>query len=502
MANDTDVIKEFLVSLGFKIDQSGLKKFTGGLDQATKTSITAGKAVLGVAAAAEIAVYAFSASMEKLYFASQRTGASVGNIQALEQGFKQVGLAGGVATESLERMASLIRMNPALKSVADSFLGKDSGKLDQTEAMLQLVEKLSAMPHYVGAQWAQQFGLDEKSFLQVKQHLPELREAQSKLLEMQKNMGLDPDQAARDAHEYQTVWRDITAKMNAVAQKWMSDVLPLAKEFAVHIDHALDALAKFKPSEELSAMMKGFNRLFNSDKPLVTVTKTDPSKPQPTIAEALEALKKGVHISKTGDKPTGPTAHREASGKITQAPAADVPATGAENPAGMFARLESKYGLPPGLLDRVWVKESSRGKNMLSPKGARGHFGFMPATAREYGLQNPDDLPSSADAAARKYSDLLKRYGGDVKQAAAAYNWGDGNLAKYGMKNAPFETRDYAASIAANGQGNAGKTVNINQKTEIHVNGADNPAETGRAVGLVQDEVTGTMVRNMRGAVS
>lgn len=114
---------------------------------------------------------------------------------------------------------------------------------------------------------------------------------------------------------------------------------------------------------------------------------------------------------------------------------------------GNFSALEKKYGLPSGLLDSVWQQESSRGKNMLSPKGAQGHFGFMPKTAAAYGLKDPNDLAESSDAAARMYRDLLKSNGGNLPGALASYNWGSGNLARQGMGAAPKETRDYIGSV-------------------------------------------------------
>lgn len=115
----------------------------------------------------------------------------------------------------------------------------------------------------------------------------------------------------------------------------------------------------------------------------------------------------------------------------------------------LFSRLESQYKLPSGLLDSVWSAESGRGVNMLSPKGAKGHFGFMDPTAAQYGLTNPNDLDASATAAARMYSDLLKANGGDLDKALAAYNWGQGNLNKSGLAGAPAETQDYISKVEA-----------------------------------------------------
>ncbi|MBS75186.1 transglycosylase SLT domain-containing protein [Variovorax sp.] len=86
--------------------------------------------------------------------------------------------------------------------------------------------------------------------------------------------------------------------------------------------------------------------------------------------------------------------------------------------------IERKYGLPEGTLYKQADIESSFGKHMLSPKGARGWFGFMPATAREYGLADPDDFASSADAAGRKMRDLLKKHDGNLDYALVDYNGG------------------------------------------------------------------------------
>ncbi|WP_062469197.1 lytic transglycosylase domain-containing protein [Variovorax boronicumulans] len=113
----------------------------------------------------------------------------------------------------------------------------------------------------------------------------------------------------------------------------------------------------------------------------------------------------------------------------------------------LFNLLESQYGLPAGLLDSVWSAESGRGRNMRSPKGAEGHFQFMPATAQQYGVADPSDLGQSAAGAARMYADLLKQYGGDLPRALAGYNWGQGNMARKGFEAAPAETRNYIAKV-------------------------------------------------------
>lgn len=85
---------------------------------------------------------------------------------------------------------------------------------------------------------------------------------------------------------------------------------------------------------------------------------------------------------------------------------------------------EKKYGLPEGMLYKQAGIESNYGKLMLSPKGAKGWFGFMDATAKEYGLDDPNDFHKSADAAGRKMRDLMKQHGGNENYALVDYNGG------------------------------------------------------------------------------
>lgn len=140
----------------------------------------------------------------------------------------------------------------------------------------------------------------------------------------------------------------------------------------------------------------------------------------------------------------------------TSPPPVAAPASSGKRSAGgspeeqaRLTGLEQKYGLPAGILDNVWKTESGRGRNMTSPAGAQGHFQFMPATAAQYGLKNPNDFNESSDAAARMYRDLIKANGGDVSKAAAAYNWGQGNLNRKGMGAAPTETLNYINKVTS-----------------------------------------------------
>jgi soluble lytic murein transglycosylase-like protein len=142
-----------------------------------------------------------------------------------------------------------------------------------------------------------------------------------------------------------------------------------------------------------------------------------------------------------------------------------------------LSSLEKRFGLPGGLLDAVWSKESGRGRNKgLSRAGALGDFQFMPGTAASYGVLDRSDFGQSAMGAARMFRDLLAEYKGNLPMALAAYNEGSGNLARNGMGALPNETRDYVQTIMAamrGGGGNSSSTQVSIGTVAVHTQATD-----------------------------
>ena len=126
------------------------------------------------------------------------------------------------------------------------------------------------------------------------------------------------------------------------------------------------------------------------------------------------------------------------------------------NADSRLSAVSQKYGIPQHMLYSVWAQESRKGNmKKSSAAGAKGHFQFMPGTAKAYGISGREwDFDASSDAAARYFQWLLKHYNGDHNKALAAYNWGNGNLdqaiKRYGndwLSHAPKETQGYVNSI-------------------------------------------------------
>ena len=105
-------------------------------------------------------------------------------------------------------------------------------------------------------------------------------------------------------------------------------------------------------------------------------------------------------------------------------------------------------------IDDAWLRavahaESGMQPDAVSPKGAQGMMQLLPATAREYRVADPFSANQSIQGGARYLSALLRRYKGDRRLAAAAYNAGIGTVERYGGIPPYAETQAYVEKVEA-----------------------------------------------------
>ena len=109
------------------------------------------------------------------------------------------------------------------------------------------------------------------------------------------------------------------------------------------------------------------------------------------------------------------------------------------------------YGIPEKLLGRQLQAESNFNPNAVGPLTrygtAKGIAQFIDSTAAQFGI-DPFNPAQAIDAAGRYLRQLYNTTGSWVL-ALAAYNWGIGNLTRYGIAKAPYETQNYIAKITA-----------------------------------------------------
>ena len=107
------------------------------------------------------------------------------------------------------------------------------------------------------------------------------------------------------------------------------------------------------------------------------------------------------------------------------------------------------HGVSRALVRAIIQVESAFDSMAVSTAGARGLMQLMPATARRFGVTDSFDARQNIFAGTRYLRILLDTYGDDVSLSAAAYNAGEGAVARYsGIPPFP-ETRNYVRKVNA-----------------------------------------------------
>jgi soluble lytic murein transglycosylase-like protein len=107
----------------------------------------------------------------------------------------------------------------------------------------------------------------------------------------------------------------------------------------------------------------------------------------------------------------------------------------------------ARHNVDPSLVRAVIKVESNFNPNAVSRKGAMGLMQLMPQTARQLKVDNPFDPEQNVDAGVRHLKQLMESYGGDVKLTLAAYNAGQGAVARSAGVPHFAETRNYVKRI-------------------------------------------------------
>ncbi|HDK6014117.1 TPA: hypothetical protein MXD16_003910 [Klebsiella pneumoniae] len=205
---NAETLKDFLISLGFKVDEAGARKFDAVVAGTTLKAIELGVKV----EAAALSVVAFTAKiasgLDDLYWASQRTGATVEGIKQIGYAVSQVGGSVDGARGSLENLARFMRNNPG----AEGFLNRlgvqtrdASGNMrDMATIFTGVGQHLSSMPYYRANQYAQMLGLDENTLMAMRRGIGQFS---GEYTAMAKAIGYNADVAAVSSNKFMTSLR-------------------------------------------------------------------------------------------------------------------------------------------------------------------------------------------------------------------------------------------------------------------------------------------------------
>ena len=126
---------------------------------------------------------------------------------------------------------------------------------------------------------------------------------------------------------------------------------------------------------------------------------------------------------------------------------ADIPTSGDPQLDRIIFEVGQRQGVDPRFIHAVIWQESKYAPDARSHAGAQGLMQLMPATAKRFGCENPNDPQANIEAGTKYLGWLLKRFDGNVELALAGYNAGEGAVDKYNGIPPYNETQNYVKII-------------------------------------------------------
>ncbi|WP_407412497.1 cell wall hydrolase [Acinetobacter sp.] len=249
---DGAVIRDFLVALGFKTDNAGLSKMQDAMKGLEWKAKALNGAFLALATGAVMAIRQTAGELDKLYFSSQRIGASVSNINAYGNAISQLGGSAESAVGSLESLAEKMRNSPGYESQIKS-LGVDTrqanGQMrDRVEVMKDLSGVLAKMPAYQANAYASSLGIDQNTLLAMRDG--KFMANMEKYQRIQQQLGMNDD-LAKSGNEFMTEYRDLTmitkTGFQVIVMQAGKALLPILKLLNQAIQAGIAAFSQLNP---------------------------------------------------------------------------------------------------------------------------------------------------------------------------------------------------------------------------------------------------------------
>lgn len=444
-SKDASVIDELLISLGLKTDSDSFKKGTDAVGQ-LKSGFLQIAALTGTSLGLKNLTVDLAYTVKNMEMLSRATGFTIDKLRFLKHAFITAGLSENGAETFARQLKSIdlqIKSNTLAQGAYKSgtFSPQEySKKYSQNpmDAMQYLISNLNQEKNEaIRNEVLNTLGITGESQEFFYNGSAGLKRAQRSWTQFGQAL---PDGLVEDADIFIERMGILKTQFSQLSEALGSDLLPVVNKFL----KAANVLMGKKYDSPEDMVIDGAKAAWRRGKDYVGFTPDG----------NLKVIKESGDTGSLWDsivarwKAGGHHNYSKANNRVAEQRAQSYKKNNIEESA-LFSGLESKYGLPGGLLNSTYQTESGGGKYLYSKAGALGPFQFMPDTARDMGLNGDDvfDLEKSAEAAAKYYKILLRRYNGDVAKATAAYNHGMGNIDKKGLNDLPGETRNYIPKV-------------------------------------------------------
>lgn len=295
-----EVLKELLIAVGFKTDESSYKRATTLIANVEKQLVAnekaakereaseksrvanqtlraaevasnlrmVGAAVAGFATLAAGALSAVTTAVkngigefDRLAYVSGRTGASVNNIKAIGYAFSQTGSSAEAAVQALESFAKARRANLGVDAMIRSYGVSTQG--DSSEVLANSLDAITKRyPQYTSQQIAGLFGISPDEVDHWIRYRKEIAQFEQQYKDLQRTFGVNGGEMARASTAISRAMGEWSGVIEVLRDKMVSLFLPAVEAVA----KGLSELLSYVTSEENVAAFAAY-----FDKPIAAV---------------------------------------------------------------------------------------------------------------------------------------------------------------------------------------------------------------------------------------
>jgi|GEM_PF-6194793 len=249
------ILSEFLVAIGFKVDEQNFRDFQSKLKATATQFAELGKIAAAVGAALAATITKTASEMEKLYFISARTGASIKDLMGLK-------FAGGIfgienITGAVENLSAALRSNPGLAMFFQQLGIKQSSSgvqnLINLVTQLQKLGPPGSVGYAIASQIAGSFGISETQLVMLEKFLPQIKDFIKQFQDALARSGVNIDKLGKDSFQFMQDVGKLVASTSILALQFAQDVLPTAEKVVHFLQRCVDFAI------ELNAETKGWS---------------------------------------------------------------------------------------------------------------------------------------------------------------------------------------------------------------------------------------------------
>lgn len=249
---NSEAIQEFLVKLGFTVDESSLSKFMGGMDSAAIRIAGFGAAMAAVALEVVHSVEEIAKENKQLALLAVQLKSTAEEVDNFIDTSSILGISSDVTTQSLKNLSG---------NVADAAMGIGRAKMifekmgiavkdanGQTrgtiEVMNELKEKMQGMDRAGQIRVMERLGLDPKLLLMFNDALGKTKYIGEQLDKIDVAAGFNLDEAIKQSKNFETSWKGLSIQINLFKMLFSKMHEAIAVKMMPEIANGVESVSK------------------------------------------------------------------------------------------------------------------------------------------------------------------------------------------------------------------------------------------------------------------